>query len=293
MKNFLLLSTIILVLFSNLNAQQQWKFHVAFEDATMARDTIWFIWDTTATFEGADTLLNEVSAVFNYNEFNVWTYNHGLFFPDSVRTIAHPFDIPFGHSINAMNFELPIKITWDSSMFHASWLPPFPVGYVNSAGIQNDYFFNINNVLVGGLFDMTIADSIIAPEPNNPDPWFWNPGVHFPMSIGLSQDPEIGVHYTNKNSFYRLNAFPNPFFNYIKFRIESPNSMDLVKIRVIDLFGRLFFETESFRVDGSFQESYIQELENKLCVAPSGFYIAALESNQSIVNLIKIVKLKK
>lgn len=38
-------------------SQPQWKFHVAFEDATNAKDTIWFIWDTTATFEGADTAL--------------------------------------------------------------------------------------------------------------------------------------------------------------------------------------------------------------------------------------------
>jgi len=207
MKKIFFFSTILLALFSSVSAQQQWKFYVAFEDATMARDTIWFVWDTTATFEGADTLLNEVSAVFNYDEFNVWTYNHGLFFPDSVKTIAHPFNESFGHSIDAMNFELPIKITWDSSLFHASWLPPSPVGWVNAAGISNDYFFNINNVEVGGFFDMTLADSIIAPEPTNPDPWFWNPGVHFPMGIGMSQDPTLGLNYRASNSLYKLNAF--------------------------------------------------------------------------------------
>lgn len=293
MKNFLLLSTIIFALFSTTNAQQQWKFHVAFEDASMARDTIWFIWDTTATLSGIDTLLGECNTFMNYNEFNVYTIIGDHFPGDTTKIVAHPYNEYFGHAINAINFELPIKITWDSSMFHAPWLPPLPVGWVNYARIENDYFFNINNMMIGNQFDMTIADSIIAPEPNNPDPWFWIPEVHFPMDIFLSQDPSVDVLYAQANGSFRLNAFPNPFSNSIKFSIESPNSTDLVKIRVIDLFGRLFYETESFRVDGCFQESYIQELENKLCVAPSGFYVATLESNQSIVNSIKIVKLKK
>jgi len=31
-------------------AQPQWKFHIAYEDATGAKDTMWFIWDESATF---------------------------------------------------------------------------------------------------------------------------------------------------------------------------------------------------------------------------------------------------
>ncbi len=293
MKKLFFFSTILLTLFSSVRAQQQWKFHIAFEDATMARDTIWFIWDTTATLSGIDTLLGEGNTHMNYNDFNVYTIIGGPYPGDTTKIVAHPYNESFEQLIRSTNFELPIKITWDSSMFHAPWLPPFPVGWVNSALIQNDYFFNINNVEIGGYFDMTITDSIIAPEPNNPDPWFWDPGKHFPMAIGMSQDPEISVHYTKTNSFYKLNAFPNPFSNSLKFRIESPNTTELLKIKVFDLFGRLLYETEPFRVDGSFQETFIQELENKLCVAPSGFYIATLKSNQSIVNSIKIVKLKK
>jgi hypothetical protein len=34
----------------SITAQPQWKFHIAYEDATGAKDTIWLIWDTTATF---------------------------------------------------------------------------------------------------------------------------------------------------------------------------------------------------------------------------------------------------
>ena len=288
----LLIFLFIVVLYLPVKAQQQWKFHIAFEDATMARDTIWFIWDTTATFEGADTLLNEVSAVFDYEKFNVWTYNYGLSYYDSIKTVAHPYTVPFGHSIDAMNFELPIKITWDSSLFHAAWLPASPVGWVNSAGISNDYFFNINNVLVGGFFDMTMTDSIIAPEPDNPDPWFWLPARHFPMGIGMSQDPTVEVLHIKSNAIYGLDAYPNPFTNNIKLKIEPSNPNELLQISVIDIFGRLLHQAELTGVNGDYQESILKDIENKLNIAPPGFYIAVLQSKQSVVSSIKIVKLK-
>jgi hypothetical protein len=37
-----------------LQAQQPWRFHIAFEDGTGARDTLWMIFDNTATVEGVD-----------------------------------------------------------------------------------------------------------------------------------------------------------------------------------------------------------------------------------------------
>lgn len=56
-----------------LNAQPQWKFHIAFEDATGARDTIFLIWDSTATWE-MDTLLGEIPMNFDTNIFQVYMY---------------------------------------------------------------------------------------------------------------------------------------------------------------------------------------------------------------------------
>jgi hypothetical protein len=41
-----------------IHAQPQWRFHLAFEDATGAKDTLWFIYDTTATI-GWDSHLGE------------------------------------------------------------------------------------------------------------------------------------------------------------------------------------------------------------------------------------------
>lgn len=53
-----------------LQAQPQWIFHIAFEDATGAKDTIWCIWDTTAhDILPVDTSFGEDKVNFDYSEF--------------------------------------------------------------------------------------------------------------------------------------------------------------------------------------------------------------------------------
>jgi hypothetical protein len=103
-------------------AQPQWKFHLAFEDATGARDTIWFIWDTTAHFIlPVDEHLGEGRTEMNLNEFNVFVRNHE---GDSTKTFSLPYGIPdLTNSIYAINYQYPITLRWDSSMFNAPFLP--------------------------------------------------------------------------------------------------------------------------------------------------------------------------
>ena len=52
-------------------AQPTWRFHLAFEDGTGARDTIWFVFDTTATNSAGmvDEHLGEGAEVVGLN----WT----------------------------------------------------------------------------------------------------------------------------------------------------------------------------------------------------------------------------
>ena len=45
MKTFQIALFLFLLSFS-VGAQQQWRFHLAFEDANGAKDTIWLVWDT-------------------------------------------------------------------------------------------------------------------------------------------------------------------------------------------------------------------------------------------------------
>jgi len=238
MKTKLLLLNVLLLFgaFESI-AQPQWKFHVAFEDATSAKDTIWFIWDTTATLYGLDTTLGEKPVTLNYSIFNVWTNNKVNTDYDTIKTIAIPYNESFETTIEAINFELPITITWDSSMLHADWLPPTPVGWVNYARIDNDYFFLYNNNGLAHQYDMTLSDSVTAPYEGNTDPWAWEDWVHFPMDIFLIQDPTLSIN----NKFYNLSmvlkSYPNPFEKNtaIEFYLENKS---YVELSVFDLQGK-------------------------------------------------------
>ncbi|MBS1569770.1 MAG: hypothetical protein JST45_10040 [Bacteroidetes bacterium] len=58
-------------------AQPTWRFHLAFEDGTGARDTIWFVFDTTATLGSGvpDYELGEGAVQMDLDSFNVWILN--------------------------------------------------------------------------------------------------------------------------------------------------------------------------------------------------------------------------
>lgn len=268
---FLLLSTLI------TSAQQQWKFYVAFEDATQSKDTIWFIWDTTATFEGADTSLNEISAQFDYSKFNVWAINPGLSFLDSVKVIAFPFIYPLGGQIEAMNVELPITITWDTSLLHATWLPPNPVGWVNFARIDNIYFFYQNNMDIGHQYDMTISNSVTAPEPWITDSLAWIPEWHFPMNFYLSQDPEVNSEIIE--TALNFNIYPNPIneSSCIKYYDFLNHSM---LVNIFDINGQIL---RSFPMLDNKIGRHISDLS-------PGIYFASIIFDNGIIKNFKLIK---
>ncbi len=290
MKKILLVSGLLLVFVSFQSfAQQQWKFHVAFEDATGARDTIWFIWDTTATLYGLDTALGEKPVSLNYSTFNVWTNNKVNFDYDTIKTLAIPYTESFETTIEAINFELPITITWDSALLHADWLPPTPVGWVNYARIDNDYFFFWNNNGLAHQYDMTLSDSVTAPYEGNGDPWAWQDWVHFPMDIFLIQDPTLQVNEKIENIKTTLTAYPNPFKENttIEFYLEQKS----------------FVELSVFNFQGKKVETLIQKTlikgnhkikwnEPDQAGKPYGFapYIVYLNVNGTSIQSIKLIK---
>ena len=237
-KIYILLTFLLFGGFLQLKAQPQWKFHVAFEDATGARDTIWFIWDTTAAVYGIDTTLGEGNPHMDYSKFNVWTLTWGVY-PDfdTTKVVAYPYDASFGNTIEAINFELPITITWDSALLHADWLPPTPVGWVNFARIDNHYFFIYNNNGLAHEYDMTLSDSVTAPYEGNTNPWAWQDWVHFPMDIFLIQDPTLQVSEKNENIKTTLTAYPNPFTENttIEFYLKEKS---FVELSVFDFQGK-------------------------------------------------------
>ncbi|MBK7287391.1 MAG: hypothetical protein IPI95_09950 [Flavobacteriales bacterium] len=125
-----ILALVVLALSLTTIAQPTWRFHLAFEDGTGARDTIWMVYDTTATLgsnpwpgPNVDTLLGEGPVDVDDGLFHVFRTNA---IGDTTNTNAYPysqypnFD---GTSIDAINWTPPMTITWDTSLFHAPYLP--------------------------------------------------------------------------------------------------------------------------------------------------------------------------
>ena len=99
MKNQVIKTIFFLVLTKYISigmAQPQWKFHIAFEDATGAKDTIWLVYDTTAHGTlPTDTLLGEGKVVIDYSKFNVYIFNYDN---DTTKTFALPYFYFHGHN---------------------------------------------------------------------------------------------------------------------------------------------------------------------------------------------------
>ncbi|MBS1569769.1 MAG: hypothetical protein JST45_10035 [Bacteroidetes bacterium] len=140
------LPLLALALASTTTAQPTWRFHLAFEDGTGARDTIWMVYDTSAT-TGSDSnpqvdyALGEGAVTIDQSTFNVWTWNWD---EDSTDTHAFPYSwypIFDGTLIDAINWVPPMTIRWDTSLFHAPYLP-FTQGDINHAYMDGNYFFS-------------------------------------------------------------------------------------------------------------------------------------------------------
>ncbi len=237
-KSILFIGLLLFAVAMKSFSQPQWKFYIAYEDATGAKDTMWFIWDENANFFGLDTALGEKPLSLNYDEFNVYAFSNGGTTNDTLKTIANPYNVEFEQTVFAFNFELPIKISWDTSLLHASYLPPVPVGWVNEALLVNDYFWFVHNNPLLQDFDMTLTDSVICPDPNITDPWFWDPGRHFPMDVYLEQNPYTHITEPDKQNF---KVFPNPASDVL--HIQSSNS--LYGFEVYDSFGNLVLTSKT------------------------------------------------
>lgn len=262
--NFICIITFVIV----SNAQPQWKFHIAFEDATCARDTIWLLYDSTAHGQlPTDTGLGEGAYNFNYNIFNVWIYNYDN---DSTKTFALPYNYYPNHSvsIHAFNYQYPLTIRWDTALIHASFLP-YQQGIINQATMHNDYFFWVNNFPLCGCFDMLQIDTVIAPAYN------WFSQSQFPLEIFLEQAP-LGQQELLKDKTRNI-ANPNPFADYLSFSdIDAPT---LVEIYATD--GQRVY---SGNLNVSNQKLDLRQLKN-------GIYILKIINNLKTIQYEKIIKI--
>lgn len=286
-----IITTIIVCLsMTHAISQPQWKFHIAFEDATGAKDTIWYIWDTTATFYGADTALGEITAELDPESFNVWTHNYGLTWYDTIQIVAHPFEYFFEHRIYANNFQLPIDISWDTSLFYADSIPPLPVGYVNYATMDNHYFFFYNNNdYYHHLFDMAIDNQAVTPDPTITDPWFWQDWVNMPVRISIAQHTVVNLEELKEQNVPLMTACPNPFNRVVTIQYKLQDEAK-VEISIHDLHGnRIATLVNKMYEQGNHTINWTGTNDVSQAVAP-GLYIAYLKINGTIQQSVKIIK---
>ncbi len=261
MKNQLLILLTILLTANFTIAQPQWKFHIAFEDATGAKDTIWLIWDSTATF-GIDTQFNEQAQSINYSIFNVFIGNVN---GDTTKTQALPHPYETNNTIvHSINYQYPLTITWDSSLFHAPGLP-LPVGYVNRAFINNDYFFLVNNDPPSHTFNMLWDNSVAAPS------FFWGSQSQFPMGFYIMRDETIGMNEINSVK-KAVTIYPNPADDYLNIKSDEP----LRKVIFRNSMMKNVFETDSI---SQINTSHL----------PIGIYILEITNNSNIKLYEKVI----
>lgn len=247
-------------------AQPQWRFHLAFEDGAGARDTIWIIYDVNATVGWGpgevDHGLGEGGVAMDPNTFNVWMLNWDF---DSTKTKAFPytqypnFD---GITIDAFNWEPPVTLRWDTSLFHAPYLP-YVQGSFGIATMGGDHFFFFNNHPELQAFDMLIDDSVFVPQ----DGGFLFPfGVYFGASDGVS---------VSERSVDHMRITPNPARDRTSIKGEPTVRYDL---HLIDINGSVVLRSV-----------FTGSTELELGALSAGIYLCRIAGSDGSMTLERVV----
>ncbi len=256
-----LLPLIALLLTCTSTAQPTWRFHLAFEDGTGARDTILFVFDTTATigtgFGEVDYALGEGAVAMDPDGFNVWILNSAL---DSTKTIAFPYAGMFPYitaEIHAFNYTYPITLRWNTALFHAPGLPP--PGYIPGAQMQCNYFFGVPELHV---FDMMSNDTTIAPIDL------------FPLTVNIGIAIDLGLEKQADVSSFTLS--PNPASDRLSILVPQTRG----DVLVCDVSGMVRLHTP---LHGARMDLDISKLQ-------PGFYLLQVRPEAGEVRATSFIK---
>jgi len=214
-----------------IKAQQPWRFHIAFEDGSGQRDTLWMIFDNNATI-GIDTLLGELTPQFDSTEFNVFMQSYDTIY---TKVRAYPYSLyPYmtTGSIYSINYTYPVIIRWDTALFHAPYLPTSPT--MNIAIIVGNYPFFMLPIDPTAPYlhtiNMLTKDSLFCPEDLN--------GVQFPLfgdqSLGFAVDHDNYLYLVEKKT-ERVLLYPNPANEYLLVSMENP----VISFCITDMTGNI------------------------------------------------------
>ncbi len=224
-----------LLLYQPVTAQPdpcEWKFYLAFEDATGARDTLWLIWHPENTPVDDDPAFGEISlpvSVIDTGQFVLWFDGNFL---KSGRRIYAPAYCWAGIAIHASNYELPITVSWDTTFFQSpSLTAPECVGIgwntygagVTNGQLGNEYIYDYGYGLpsppfpwYGVIMFLTSIELVEVPM----WPWFNNFPLGFDLKCG---DPnETPWSTRNLRGVPELSVFPNPASNDLQVQAAAP-----------------------------------------------------------------------
>lgn len=202
----------------------QFKFHLAFEDATGAKDTLWFIWDSLAT-ESHDIIFDEKVYTLPTNTFQVF-FGPDINYPEKIR--AYPLNYTTnGAQIYAQNYVYPLTMYWDSSLFFNNNLP-FTIGH---AWLDNDWFFFNNNYPVAHMFNMMATNQVDLPKY-----YYWSE-EQFPLNFSFGEGGGgVGINelYLKSSS---LKLYPNPCIDRVEVFLKD-YILNNTQLQIIDLQGK-------------------------------------------------------
>ena len=259
MRTRFFLPLLALALAYTTTAQPTWRFHLAFEDGTGARDTIWFVFDTTATDETwmVDDQLGESAVYMDPDSFNVWILNPAY---DSTKTYAAPYTGFYPYitaEIHAFNYTYPITLRWNTALFHAPGLPP--PGYIPGAQMQCNYFFGVPELHV---FDMMSNDTTIAPIDL------------FPLTVNIGIAIDLGLEKQADVSSFTLS--PNPASDRLSILVPQTRG----DVLVCDVSGMVRLHTP---LHGARMDLDISKLQ-------PGFYLLQVRPEAGEVRTTSFIK---
>ena len=233
------------------------------------RDTVWLIWDTTANWMlPVDTQLYENRCNINYSQMNVFTFNWEN---DSCKATALPYSYFPEHAIEiwAINVQYPLTISWDTSLFHAPFLPADSNSFINVAYLSNSYFFfHGNDPLVEG-YNMLIDNSANAPSIIG--------GSQFPLYVFIKNASLINIDEKTKNKNISTNIIDDYLYINSKIKINE--------ICIYSIDGKLKYKNKM-------DDFYPQErISIPLKYFANGIYLIYVQTMNKNIEYEKFIKM--
>lgn len=228
----------------------QWSFYLAFEDASGAKDSLWYVLDTAATTPnvwsanspyrtGQDPQFGEVPFPLSDTEFEVFMAGYASFDTledGSITNIqsgnfnveARPVWSPYLGSggVSAHNYVLPITMRYDASLLTSATINALINQDMTDTFMDSDYLYSF----AAGVFCFLQYDSLVLP-------YFEIQGVefdHFPIYFSLQPGNTCAGLSVSERPKIDVNIYPNPAAEIIVIQTRE----DFNQVEIFDLSGK-------------------------------------------------------